>query len=127
MRYEPIVTAFDAIVTLNHADPDFDDCRRPAVDILRTVCAVTRVARNDLCGPYRWKDFIRARFLAYYILRCHTSLSLPQIGALIGRRDHSTVMNGIAKVRAAPETFEPHLSAIYQRLDLKPPREVPFE
>lgn len=42
-----------------------------------------------------------ARHVAIYLTREMTSLSLPQIGALYGGRDHTTVLNSIEKVETA--------------------------
>lgn len=50
----------------------------------------------DLKGPSRRRKIARARQAAMWVLRHHATLSLPKIGYLLGDRDHTTVMHGIA-------------------------------
>lgn len=51
---------------------------------------------QDLKGPRRSKGFIPARHEAMYRLSEEMpNLSLPQIGRILGGRDHSTVIYGI--------------------------------
>ena len=67
--------------------------------ILAEVAQKHNVSVRDLCGPYRWRHYINARFEAFYRLRTETSMSLPQIGRHVGNRDHTTVINGIKKYK----------------------------
>ena len=39
-----------------------------------------------------------------YIIREETNTSLPQIGQILGGRDHSTILHGCAKIGAEIET-----------------------
>lgn len=52
---------------------------------------------HDLTASYRDRHIVRARQLAYLILR-ERELSYPRIGALLNR-DHSSVIHGIAVMR----------------------------
>jgi chromosomal replication initiator protein len=55
---------------------------------------------QDLIGQNRSAKFAVPRQMVMYILREFNEVSLPQIGELLGGRDHTTVMHGINKVRA---------------------------
>lgn len=52
---------------------------------------------EELTGPRRSQQVTTARHIAMYAMREITDLSFPQIGAIFGGRDHSTVMHAIRK------------------------------
>jgi chromosomal replication initiator protein len=56
------------------------------------------VPTSTLAGPSRAAAPLRARQLAIYLCREMTDLSLTQIGARFGARDHATVLNAIRRV-----------------------------
>jgi hypothetical protein len=67
--------------------------------IERVLAAVTDAYDVDLPalrGPGRRAYICEARFAAWYYLR-QLGLTLTQIGALFGHRDHSTVIHGIKR------------------------------
>lgn len=68
---------------------------RPAVaDIERKAMRVFGVSKKDLHGNRRYREIVFARqFVMYWAVRL-TPLSLPQIGRLMGDRDHTTVLHG---------------------------------
>lgn len=71
---------------------------KPRFDqIAKRMCRVFGVTMVDLRSPRRDRDTVCARQAIYYWARRQTPLSLPQIARLIGGRDHTTVMYGIAK------------------------------
>jgi chromosomal replication initiator protein len=74
-----------------------------AENIQVVVAEHMQVGRDFLCGPSRRPNVVRARHVAMYLCRELTSLSLPQIGAAFGGRDHSTVVNALRRVSAALE------------------------
>ncbi len=53
---------------------------------------------EKLLGRDRTKDVAFPRQIAMYILREEANLSFPQIGEVLGGRDHSTVMYAIEKI-----------------------------
>jgi chromosomal replication initiator protein len=59
-----------------------------------------------LLGPRRTKKIALARQEAMYLARESTEASLPQIGAALGGRDHTTVMHGYNKIIELLETDE---------------------
>ncbi len=76
--------------------------------ILKAVSADFKVSLSDLKGPRRHRNITIPRQIAMYLVRELTDESLPQIGALFGGRDHSTVINSLKRVEALrdanPET-----------------------
>lgn len=59
---------------------------------------------SALIGPSRKKEVSLCRQIAMYLLCVETDLSLPQIGALLGNRDHTTILHGRDKIRELMET-----------------------
>ncbi|WP_170145735.1 helix-turn-helix domain-containing protein [Rhodoplanes elegans] len=57
----------------------------------------------DLRAPRRDAPIVRARHLAYWMLRDVKGISLPEIGRVLGGRDHTSVLHGIRKVDAKIE------------------------
>ena len=53
------------------------------------------ISINDLTGKRRTQNIAIARQVAMYLCRKHTARSFPEIGALFGGRDHSTVIHAI--------------------------------
>jgi chromosomal replication initiation ATPase DnaA len=65
--------------------------------VLRDICYRHDVTLAHLAGPSRRKDIIPARHEAYYRLKDEAGLSFPRIGAILGGRDHSTIIHGARK------------------------------
>jgi chromosomal replication initiator protein len=66
--------------------------------LIRMVGDVQGVPYERLVGRERTQQVALARQVAMYMLREDTNLSLPQIGDLLGGRDHTTVMYACGKV-----------------------------
>ena len=66
--------------------------------ILQAVASYFQISREDLVGKTRRRSIAHPRQIAMYLLREETPLSLPQIGELLGGRDHTTVMHGYEKI-----------------------------
>jgi len=74
-----------------------------ADDILRAVAGFYGISRDDLRSSNRSQRIAQPRQIAMYLLREETDASLPQIGAELGGRDHTTVLYGCERVRARLE------------------------
>jgi chromosomal replication initiator protein len=75
----------------------------------RIVHAVARhygLSEADLVGPSRRREVSVPRQLAMFLIREETDASLPQIGQLLGGRDHTTIMHGCEKISTQIETDE---------------------
>lgn len=57
------------------------------------------VTVDQLKGPQRFKKLAHLRQDLYRELYDTGLYSMPQIGALLGNRDHTTVLHGIRKAR----------------------------
>ena len=66
--------------------------------ILDTVADHFGIERAAFEGSSRSRTIARPRQIAMYLLREETGASLPQIGALLGGRDHTTVLYGCERI-----------------------------
>ena len=67
-------------------------------DVLAMIEEFTGITAERIRSSERSKLVVDARFRAIYIMRKVCLLSLTQIGANLGGRDHTTVLNGLAQV-----------------------------
>lgn len=83
-----------------HAEQEqLDRPTGPSVrDILDVVAAVTDKTVPELVGPRQMRSIAQPRQLAYHLVKVlRPDLSLPAIGKVMGGRDHTTIMHGLAK------------------------------
>jgi chromosomal replication initiator protein len=66
--------------------------------ILEAVATSEGIGVEDLVGQNRSAKIAIPRQIAMYLLREINEISFPQIGELLGGRDHTTVMYGIKRV-----------------------------
>lgn len=66
--------------------------------IIRMVVKRTGVTRAELASDRRRAPLVRARQVACWLMRHHTTLSFPQIGARLGGRDHTTILHAVRKI-----------------------------
>lgn len=66
--------------------------------IVEAVADFYDLQDTDLQGPRRTKDLAHARQVAMYLSREATKASLLQVGAVLGNRDHTTIMHGHDKI-----------------------------
>ena len=64
--------------------------------ILKVVAEYCQLQPGDLKSPRRHRAVSTPRQIAMYLIRRHTTASLPTIGALFGGRSHSTVLTALA-------------------------------
>ena len=67
--------------------------------VIEAVAASEGIGVNDLLGQNRSAKIAVPRQLAMYLLREFNEISLPQIGEMLGGRDHTTIMYGIRKIQ----------------------------
>jgi chromosomal replication initiation ATPase DnaA len=67
--------------------------------IATAVAKAHGISFRDLIGKRRLRYLVRARQEAMYLMVRFTTLSLPQIGTILGDRDHTTILYG-ARVHA---------------------------
>jgi len=59
-----------------------------------------------MVSPARNKELVQPRQVAMYLIRQETDASLPEIGNLLGGRDHTTVLHGIERIKDRLESEE---------------------
>ena len=74
------------------------------VDVQGKVADHFGVSQEALVGKGRSKGVAYPRQVCMYLCRTETNASLPQIGASLGGRDHTTVMYGHDKIEGLLET-----------------------
>ncbi len=82
---------------------DFVDAggARPQLSIKQIIAVAVEyfnVSEQLLLSPNRSKRVALARMVVMYLAREHTNLTLSQIGAELGGRDHSTISHGANKI-----------------------------
>jgi chromosomal replication initiator protein len=100
-----------APLTLDTARSVLDSILAPLSDlspekILETVAQHYNLREEQLTGRSRARAVSLPRQLAMYLIREETDASLPQIGQLLGGRDHTTIMHGCERIGAQIETDE---------------------
>jgi chromosomal replication initiator protein len=71
----------------------------PSIErIVGEVCLHYRVTRAEIASPCRAARVAVPRQVAMYLCRRHTEVSLREIGAHLGGRDHSTVLHALAAI-----------------------------
>jgi chromosomal replication initiator protein len=74
--------------------------------ILNTVAQSCGISLEQIKGRDRTQNVARTRQIAMYLIREETDFSLPQIGEVLGGRDHTTVMYGHEKITDLMERDE---------------------
>lgn len=99
------------------------------VRLLHVAAVHLGVRVSDLISDGRWPAVLWARHETAYGLRQATPLSLPQIGRLLGGRDHSTMRNSLHRVgqRMAEEPiYRAHIASLISALKAeRPPEPAP--
>jgi hypothetical protein len=67
--------------------------------IIRTIAGFYGLPHLDMLSDRRTELATRARQVASYLCRHMTKLSYARIGALLGGRDHSTVLHGYKRIK----------------------------
>jgi chromosomal replication initiator protein len=75
-------------------------------DVLAAVSKAFGISNDRLLGRERTREVALPRQIAMYLIREEGGVSLPQIGELIGGRDHTTVIYACDKVNNLMETDE---------------------
>ncbi len=78
--------------------------------ILAVVARHYGVGLDELRSPSRVADLAYARHVSMYLLRTDLGLTLAAIAAMLGRKDHTTVIHGVARI-ANEATIYPKVKA----------------
>lgn len=74
--------------------------------VLETVADAFNLSEEELLSRNRSKRIALPRQIAMYLLRECSNESLPQIGKMLGGRDHTTILYGCEKIADMIETNE---------------------
>lgn len=70
-------------------------------NIKQVVGDYYRIKTAELVGKKRSREIVKARQVAMFCCKQLTELSLPEIGYHFGRRDHTTVIHSVDKIKNA--------------------------
>jgi chromosomal replication initiator protein len=76
-------------------------------NILQAVCVYFGLEHKDLMSGRRQRTISLARSVAMFLVRKTAKLSFPEIGARMGKRNHSTVISACRRVERAVSRNEP--------------------
>lgn len=88
--------------------------------VLKTLAQSFEIKVSDIKGDRRTKDIALARQVAMYILREEFNYKLEEIARSLNRKDHTTVMHGIDKIKSlrnSDEGFRTQLTNIIEELN----------
>ncbi|MBD2680183.1 MULTISPECIES: chromosomal replication initiator protein DnaA [Nostoc] len=89
--------------------------------ILTVIAENFDVSVDDLKGNSRRREISWARQIGMYLMRQHTSLSLPRIGEEFGGKDHTTVIyscDKIAQLQESDRTLAQTLRQLSDRINM---------
>lgn len=69
-------------------------------EVIKAVCSFFGIKPSVLRGTSRKREIAFARQVAMFVLRNETGLGLKEIALLLKRKDHTTVLYGVDKIRS---------------------------
>ncbi|MBI2022347.1 chromosomal replication initiator protein DnaA [Candidatus Daviesbacteria bacterium] len=78
--------------------------KRQLLDYKKVLSAINNyfnLKLSDLIGPRRQKELVLPRQIAMYLMYQECRIPMEKIGQVLGGRDHTTVLHGIEKIKAA--------------------------
>jgi len=87
--------------------------------VVKTVAEYFNIETGEILGNKRLKELVYPRQVVMYILRETMGQSYPQIGEMLGGKDHTTVMHGyhkISKLRKTSAEVETDIDSLQELL-----------
>jgi len=87
--------------------------------IIREIHKHYQIPIEDILGKKRTKEIVIPRQITMYLLRHEANLSFPEIGRVMGGKDHSTIMHGCTKIEAdlsSNQKIKDDLSSIKEKI-----------
>ncbi|RCK72993.1 MAG: Chromosomal replication initiator protein DnaA [Anaerolineae bacterium] len=75
-------------------------------EVIEAVCQLYNIPQQRLLSAERSREVALPRQIAMYLLHKEAQCSLPQIGELLGGRDHTTILYGCEKIEDLLERNE---------------------
>jgi len=66
--------------------------------IINEICNEYGISMEDITSKKRNAELVEPRQIAMYLCRYMTDISLADIGRLLGKKDHTTVLHGVDKI-----------------------------
>lgn len=91
-------------------------------NIISIICDFYGITTNDIIGTKRTSNIVIPRQLCMYILRNKYNLPFKKVGMLLGNKDHSTIMSGVAKIEQelkSDSELKLSLESILKKLSIK--------
>jgi chromosomal replication initiator protein len=89
--------------------------------VIETVAKYYSISVPEMVSPSRNRELVQPRQIAMYLIRQETDASLPEIGSLLGGRDHTTIIHGVDRVKErleAEETLRRDMMSVREQLYL---------
>jgi len=67
-------------------------------EIIEAVCRFFSIEKDDLLGHKRKQELVLPRQIAVFLIREQTNKSYPEIGAILGGKDHTTILYSEKKI-----------------------------
>ena len=90
-------TLVDLVGRRNHITPS---------QVIEIVSKFYNISVPEIVSASRSRELVQPRQVAMYLIRQETDASLPEIGALLGGRDHTTVIHGVERIKDRLEAEE---------------------
>jgi chromosomal replication initiator protein len=107
--------------------------RTTAILILNTAAEHFGVAVEAITSNSRKRELVLARHLTAYFVRQYTGMPLTAIGALLGDRDHSSIVHAITTIRKLLPTdrlvkrhYRPLREKVLERANIVTKNDAPF-
>jgi len=114
-------------ITLDNAKEALKDIVYPDVSkvitiplIISTVCEQYNVKQEDITSKKRNKEIVLPRQIVMYLSREFTDSPLEEIGKALGKKDHTTVMSGVNKIKdliQSDEELQRNIDIITKKLN----------
>ncbi len=88
-------------------------------EVIKSVCSFYNVSQSQLKGETRKSNIALARQIVMYLLRIELRLNLEEVAFLVKRKDHTTVMHAVGKIREKSmkdDTFRGELEMIIKAM-----------
>lgn len=86
---------------------DYGETEKTDLDadkIINTICDFFKVTREELVGKKKNKEIVEPRQMCVYLINDMLNIPLTAIGALLGGRDHTTIMYARDKIEGQIKT-----------------------
>ena len=74
--------------------------------VIEIVAKFYSISVPEIVSASRSRELVQPRQVAMYLIRQETDASLPEIGGLLGGRDHTTVIHGVERIKERLENEE---------------------